>query len=267
MNIKQLEEIKEKIINNEIDIEVAKEEIFKYKNKNLWHTKEWKELRCKLLKDKCEQCGESENLVMQHKSHPRTYGIIKRDISSEYAKKLKEKYKVDELVKQSEVLTYITLNYEYREKYGCPICESVNIKEYKTKYPKYMCNRCKNRFESPKKLSILVEKSNTRTMKSTEDEVFKKVKNKIYKEKIKEKKELIYKNQIEKETLIQLIDEKIKYLSMVDTVTYCKKCAYLEDLKNQDLCPVCNKNYKTKYYEMCYECKFGKKYYDHSMDF
>lgn len=39
-----------------------------------WHTKEWKEMRSRLIGDRCEQCGSTEGpMVLQHHWHPPTF--------------------------------------------------------------------------------------------------------------------------------------------------------------------------------------------------
>src|SRR5690606_9606495 len=44
--------------------------------KRSWHTKDWKDRRKKLLKDKCKLCNTHEGLKIQHLSHPRKYADI-----------------------------------------------------------------------------------------------------------------------------------------------------------------------------------------------
>ena len=62
-------------------------------------------------------------------------------------------------------------------------------------------------------------------------------------------------DEIEKETLITVIDEYLRYISLEDTVTFCKKCAFLWDKKGMDLCPVCKEKYKSIYNKTCYNCR------------
>ncbi len=261
MNIEDLKTLKEKIIKNiEIDLEEVKEKVYEYKKKKSWNTKEWRSRRENLIKEKCEQCGSTDNLYIQHTWHPRRYSDIKRDISKKYGDILREKYPIDDLVRDSEILSYIHIEYKYIRRACCPICKSINIVEQKTLKPKYKCNKCKERFESVKVIEILVPKYSSTVVRKTYEQIKLNVKKKIYKEKIKKLKEELYQYDIEKETLLELINDNIRYLSMEDVKTYCKKCAFLEDIRGLDLCPICKKNYKKTYYEKCYECKNGSSY-------
>lgn len=54
--------------------------------------------------------------------------------------------------------------------------------------------------------------------------------------------------------VIEWISQVIRYWSFVDAKTYCQKCAYLEDMQNIDICPVCRINYKNRRYNTCYAC-------------
>lgn len=50
-----------------------------------WHTKEWRELRNKLLKESCTQCGSDKKpLVLQHTWHPRKLSEIIKNVKREY---------------------------------------------------------------------------------------------------------------------------------------------------------------------------------------
>ena len=71
----ELIELRNKLINNEIGIEAAKNEYWKDFNKGQrsWHTKDWKERRAKIIKEKCEISNSKEALTLQHLSHPKKY--------------------------------------------------------------------------------------------------------------------------------------------------------------------------------------------------
>jgi len=46
-----------KIEENEISLEIVKEQLFEKRNVVSWHEKDWSERRKNFLKSKCEQCG------------------------------------------------------------------------------------------------------------------------------------------------------------------------------------------------------------------
>jgi hypothetical protein len=45
-----------------------------------------------------------------------------------------------------------------------------------------------------------------------------------------------------------------RYISGKDTQTWCQKCAFMWDVLNKKLCPVCRVNYCDFNYEECFEC-------------
>ncbi len=51
-----------------------------------------------------------------------------------------------------------------------------------------------------------------------------------------------------------VLDEIISYLDMENTITLCKKCAFVEDKTNLVLCTICKKRYHKKGYKCCTEC-------------
>ena len=69
----ELIELREKLANGEIALEGAKELYWNdfEEGKRAWHTKDWKERRAEIIKDKCEICGSKETLTLQHLSHPK----------------------------------------------------------------------------------------------------------------------------------------------------------------------------------------------------
>jgi hypothetical protein len=45
-----------------------------------------------------------------------------------------------------------------------------------------------------------------------------------------------------------------QYLSCEETVTFCKKCSFLWDMKGMNLCPRCKTHYKKFQFPNCYRC-------------
>jgi hypothetical protein len=83
MTSEKLIDLKNKLVNNEISTEEALDILYTKKTRS-WHTKEWKTLRDKILKDACEQCGSTEVLTIQHIWHPRDYKTMRSDILQKY---------------------------------------------------------------------------------------------------------------------------------------------------------------------------------------
>jgi hypothetical protein len=60
--------------------------------------------------------------------------------------------------------------------------------------------------------------------------------------------------EISKMAVLKVLDDNIRYLSFSETKTYCKACAFSEDINGMDMCPVCRKNYKGIQYKTCVDC-------------
>jgi hypothetical protein len=73
LTLDELIKLRDKLINNEIGIELAKEQCWKdfKEGQKSWHTKDWKERRIKFIKEKCQICISTETLTIQHLSHPK----------------------------------------------------------------------------------------------------------------------------------------------------------------------------------------------------
>lgn len=67
----ELIELRKKLTNGEITQKIAKDIYWKdhEEGKRSWHTKDWKERRSKVIKDKCEICGSNQTLTLQHLSN------------------------------------------------------------------------------------------------------------------------------------------------------------------------------------------------------
>lgn len=260
MDIEQLKNLKEQVIEGSIDLTAAKDLLYS-KNKRSWHTKEWKVNRDKLIKDCCEQCGSSETPTLQHTWHPRDYGSIKREITYKYGGIIREKYTVEDLVSDDEVFGYFTNNILKEEKLVCPECSSYSLSIRKTISPKYRCIKCKHEFENPVKkvLPTFIDDRIETVGNELHVITHSSLKLDIYKERCNEIRDKEYANLIENETIITSIDESIRYLLFIDTITLCKKCAFLYDVKGLNLCPICKSKYKKIYNDRCMDCR-GVKY-------
>jgi hypothetical protein len=260
----ELVELKEKLINGEITLEFANNLYWKdYKEgQRSWHTKDWKERRIKILKEKCEICESSDTLNIQHLSHPKKYSEHERETIKKYTQIIKEDFIFFDKLEFKE---YIYKNYEYL---AVPLCVNCgNNRPFKrlNKLPKFRCLTCKHEFDEPifKSLEEILtifyndhespfvrEKCFISKDKYKNNQNLSSVKYWFQRELAKKKNE----NIIKKETFINYINDNIKYLSFEDTITACKKCASNYDLKNLELCPKCKLNYKGIQYPTCIQC-------------
>jgi len=260
----ELIKLRDKLINNEIGIELAKEQYWKdlKEGQRSWHTKDWKERRLQFIKEKCEICDSTETLTLQHKSHPKKYNEYLREITRAYTNNhINNNPEIDKTIFTNHVLN----DYEYVPKLLCPKCKIHTPKVRVRSTPKYRCADCKYVFEeaffrsASELISIFFKDEDAYEIR---DKCF------ISKDRWRNKHNLsnikywfqrkIAKNKdaesIEKKAFILYLDDNIKYLSFEDTMTACKKCASSYDLNGMELCPKCKERYKRINYQSCIEC-------------
>jgi len=264
LTLNQFIELREKLINNEIGIELAKEQCWKdlKEGQRSWYKKDWKERRLKFIKEKCEICDSKETLTLQHKSHPKKYNEYLREITRLFTNNyINNNSEIDKTIFKHHVLN----DYEYVPITLCPNCKSKNPKVRVRLKPKYRCGDCKSVFEeaifrsASELISIFFKDEDAYELR---DKCFiskDRWRNKHnlsnikywFQRKIAENKDS---DSIEKKAFILYLEGNINYLSFEDAITTCNKCAYNEDLKRAELCPKCNKNYKGIEYPTCIEC-------------
>lgn len=260
----ELIELREKLVNGEVVLELAKELFWRdYKEgKRAWHTKDWKERRINVIKDKCEICSSQETLTLQHLSHPRKYYEYERDITRKHTQSF---INSNLTIEKCEFSEYIIKNYDYVPVPLCPNCESRNPNKRMRKTPQFLCTECRHEFDEP--ISKLADELIS-TFYKNEDATEVRDKCFISKDKWRNKHNLLQakywlqreraKNKdivtIEKEAFLLFLDDNIKYLSFEDTITACKKCAFNFDINNLELCPKCKEYYKVVTYPTCIQC-------------
>jgi hypothetical protein len=257
-------DLKEKLEKGEISIDEAKEVCFANvkENQRSWHTKDWKERRKEVIKDKCEICGSKETLTLQHLSHPKKYYEYQREITKKYTENF---ITSNATIDKYEFSEHIYKNYDYVPVPLCPNCKGRFPNKRMRKKPQYLCTECRLEFDEPvyKTVEELIETFYL-------DEVAADVRNKCFISKNewgnehnlsqvkywlqREKAKTKSRDEIEKEAFLLYLDDNIKYLSFEDTITACKKCAFNFDMNYMELCPVCKKYYKGVQYPTCIQC-------------
>ncbi|MEY8022117.1 hypothetical protein AB8P51_14860 [Muriicola sp. SD30] len=264
LTYKELIALRDKLANDEVGLEFAKAQYWNdlKEGQRSWHTKDWKERRAKIIKDKCEICSSKETLTIQHLSHPRKYSEYLREITREYAK---DYMNTNPEIDKYEFINYILKNYDYVPIALCPNCKGKNPSQRVRKIPKYRCADCKHEFDEAiyrsafELISIFYEDEDAYEVR---DKCFvskDKYKNKhnlsnvrywLQRERAKNKDAVT----IEKEAFLLYLNDNIKYLSFEDTITACKKCASNFDLHKMELCPKCKEHYKGIQYPTCIQC-------------
>jgi ribosomal protein S27AE len=264
-------DLREKLEKDEISLDKAKEMCIAdvEENKRSWHTKDWKERRKQVIKDKCEQCGSTVNLTLQHQSHPDKYSKYYLDAYIHFHDIFinENSNNFNNLVTKEDILYYI--DNTPREEYSmCPKCGGGYYT--RRKEPRLVCNRCKYEFDKPT-IKLLPEyidnlysdfdiASIDKPANAPGDRkvkhflLYSEIQDKIAKEKIKHMVKDKYQSAIDKKAMIDYLDATIQYLSFEDTITLCRKCAFNQDKTGRDLCPVCKIRYKPIQYETCVDC-------------
>lgn len=260
----ELIELRKKLANEEITLELAKELYWKdYKEgKRAWHTRDWKERRIKVIKERCEVCDSRETLTIQHLSHPRKYAEYEREVIRKYARIFKDS---NTAVDKSEFRKHIIKNYDYEPVPLCPNCGDNRPNKRVRKLPQYRCTECRHEFNEPiyKSVDELIatfyeneeafevrDKCFVSKDKWRNQHNLSQVKYWLQREMAKNKDIVM----IGKEAFLLYLDDNIKYLSFEDTITACKRCASNFDLNNMELCPKCKEHYKSIQYPTCIQC-------------
>ena len=264
LTLNELTKLKDSIEKGDTSIEDAKIKCWgdKKEGKRFWHTNDWKDRRSKTLKSHCEICQSDDSLVIQHLSHPRKYTEIRTEIANEYTKvHLDSMPEID----ITEFTTYLSDEYEYQPVSLCPNCNARKPNKRIRKKPQFLCTDCGSEFEQTtnrslgEMVSILYKNEDAPEIRdkcfTTKDEW----KNKhslldVRYWRQRKKIEAANSDEIERKAFLPYLDDNIKYLSFVDTITACKKCASYYDLNRMELCPICRKNYKGIEYQSCVPC-------------
>lgn len=264
-------ELREKLKNNEISTEEAKEIYYAdfNENKKSWHTKDWQERRKHFIKDKCEQCGGTEILTLQHNSHPKKLNDYYYDAFLYFQNIFEEENAniINDLITKDDILIYID-NTPRAVFSMCPKCCGSYYS--RRKEPQLVCSRCKNEFSEPLSkllpeyiddidsepdISMLNKPANAPGNRKVKHIMFySDIKYNLTNQKIKQMLKEKYQKDIDKKAMLDFLDETIKYLSFEDTKTLCKKCAFNYDKNKRELCPICKKNYKSVHFETCIDC-------------
>ncbi|HEY4324990.1 MAG TPA: hypothetical protein VGN20_13425 [Mucilaginibacter sp.] len=256
--------LREKLTNGEIALECAKELYWNdfEEGKWAWHTKDWKERRSEIIKDKCEICDSKETLTLQHLSHPKKYNDYEREVTKKYTQSF---IGANTIVDKREFSEHVIKDYDYVPVPLCPNCGDNRPNKRVRKLPQYRCTECGHEFDKAiyksvdELIAIFYENEDALDVR---DKCFiskDKWKNKHNLSNIKywmqrERAKTKDNAAIGKEAFLLYLDDNIKYLSFDDTITACRKCAFNFDINNTELCPECKEHYKGIQYPTCIQC-------------
>ena len=205
-----IDEIKESLISDKINYSEAFELIKKLPQ--IWTRKEWIDNRSKKLKDSCFKCKSKKDLLIQHDKQPTRFSVLYNAELDKLTKNIK--------VEDSEIYENLFLNSENRQ--CCPTCKRT---VQRTTKESNFCTKGHS-FKNPILMTYYTKSKTTDIVRAKESAkamiLFAKI------SKIKKQKDLF----IGKAALLNAMKESEIYMSMVDTKTYCKSCAFKEDFYN-----------------------------------
>lgn len=199
-----------------------------------------------LIKDCCEQCGNNQGpMVLQHLWHPPAYKEHVRSIYERFFIEAQNNSSLPEATEQ-EVESFIAEFTEQAE--ACPSCDMRSITKRKTMTPIYRCRKCNHEFDSPKLVPYHSK------LKTTAPSI-EKIKKDITYAKQKEFMWNTFGEEIRTLAVLKGIEDHKRYISMEDTKTYCKRCAFLWDKKRLKVCDVCKDKLIPLSMHACIECQ------------
>lgn len=193
-----------------------------------WHTKWWKARRDELLGPACVQCGLEETLVLQHLWHPRSLQDLSRRHFEEYKKLSPAQWA------KPAAITNPPHPVEARH---CPECHTDRIR-YRRQGGYWTCTRCAHEFTDPVIKVVPSTLPNRAALRQRQDPYQRFLADEPWQARI----------------VLILIQESLRYLSLHDTATFCRKCAYMWDAKQHKLCPSCKTAYIPFAEATCYDC-------------
>lgn len=184
------------------------------------------------IRESCEQCGSSEKpLVIQHFWHPRSFGKIFRDLAgddwinfkSSYNEKLAEHLKIEDDV--------------------CPRCGSANIR-YQKMLGDWRCQTCQDKFKTPIR-GMVLDREGRRILSAKKRDSYECRWRQFQNE---------YGPKYGKAAVLTAIGETRRYLSLENTATFCKRCAFLWDERGLRLCVRCGDAFHSVATPACRTC-------------
>lgn len=203
-----------------------------------WQTKEWDAIKSKHIKQCCEQCGSTEKPTLHHLRQPVGFAIIHRVVRYRFL----ETYKEEHLIHRTEMAPV--------ERNACPRCSATSLYQMKTGDRRWKCHgkkngrECWHEFLTP--ATVLALSSEQKKARSQE---WRSQRDAYYADFL-----AAYEDQIGTEAVLLSMQEHDRYMSMEDTATFCKKCAFLWDMKGLKLCGICRQRYHLLMSRCCAQC-------------
>ena len=217
-----IERVEQDLIDRKITGREASEIVFRVRRKlgPPWHWKEWKIARAKLIGTHCEICGAGSEaiLYLQHTvKNPRLQPYLDAAEAKLAEMEPEEDWRPDLRAKMYDIRDAVIP--EMRD--CCPICESLSI-QYRKGAATWICNSksggdyCGRVFVEPAKKAVLT---------AVQKKAIRKDKYQAYRDVV-----LNREHDVKRQAMLDWIKDWRRYLTLKDTKTLCKSCAYIEDM-------------------------------------
>ena len=218
----EIERVEHDLIDRKITGSEASEIVFNVRRKlgPPWHWKEWKIARAKLIGAQCETCGAGKEaiLYLQHTvRNPRVQLYLDTAEAKLAEMEPEENWRPDLKAKMYEIRDAVIP--EMRD--CCPICGSLSI-QYRKGAATWICNSksggqyCAHVFKNPAQKLALTASQKKEIRRNKYNAYRKIVTNREH--------------DVKREVFLRWFKDMRRYLTLKDTKTLCKSCAYIEDM-------------------------------------
>lgn len=182
-------------------------------------------------------------MVLQHLRQPRPFRLL----CAEVREPLLERYRADH--------PFIRTAHQPVDRPACPRCSSTAIRRLKRAAHPWKCaskvrgRTCGFEFDTPATVKALTPEQ--KHARSAEYEAFYAA--------AREEFDKLYRDEIGKQAVLLSIEEHLRYLSLEDTSTFCKRCAFLWDRKSMRLCGDCREGWHALHLSRCRKCSTAEK--------
>lgn len=222
----------------------------------VWRTKAWAELRERLIQKQCGQCGASEGPFTLHHL---TQSVTLTDFVREIRNRVFQGFRAE--LGESEAFQAIGGRFvpDGGPRPGCEYCGGTNLRERMRNRrahagkSRFVCETmragkvCKREFEEP----VLLQPIRLQTPASQRYHLIQQ----RFAEYYASIEEDIYRS-----ASILAIRQFARYMAGIDTTTFCKRCAYLWDVKAMRLCQQCRNGWHAHERQHCNACELDTQY-------
>lgn len=221
----EIERVEKDLLARKITGDEASSIIFNVRRKlgPPWHWKAWKIARAKLIGSNCETCGAGSEaiLYLQHTvRNPRVQPYLDAAEAKLAEMEPEEDWRPDLRSKMYAIRDAVVP--EMRD--CCPVCESLSI-QYRKGAATWICNSkssgqyCAQVFKKPA-LKIALSASQKKEIRRNKYNAYRKI--------VTNRE-----HDVKREAFLKWFKDMRRYLTLKDTKTLCKGCAYVEDMVDE----------------------------------